>query len=746
MSTFSDLLETLNYCDDEHVSVCWQRDGGQLEYAVMPPKAAVAAVMQTADTSNVWFSVSPTKGPIRRDGGRGGAEAVTRLAARFADLDVKPGGCPDMATARQIIDDLSALLGTRPSAIVYSGHGAQPYWPVEDGAPPDAALLRRWGRLVRLVAESRGAKVDNVFDLARILRVPGSVNNKSVPVPVTCERDTGGPVTVERVGEVLDEAGIYASDVQELSKDVVSAPEAWAFADNPCQYVKTMVAGWATDQPAARHPWLVSRAIRLAAAHRNGCLTAQGHRDAVSTLESRFRAVVTDRAIGVFEIANAQSFANDRVARMTEDQIIDELGGTKHFHTYPMNESSVTVTNHDHTDAGSGVPFGTGEQSSGGAAPNEALIVERLEKLRIDHEARRRLDDQNRAPIILPAVKSLDALLAEPDTPTRYRVDRLAPIGARVLLSAQFKAGKTTLSGNLMRSLVDEDPFLARFDIHVPARRLVLIDNELADHTLRLWLREQGITNTASVADVVSLRGKVAAFNLLDDRCRAAWAKRLRDTGCDYLMLDCLRPVLDALGLDENRDAGRFLVAFDALLDESGIGDALVVQHMGHANERARGDSRLQDWPDAIWRLVRECEEPDSARFFSAYGRDVDVPEGRLGFNPATRWITYAEGSRADAKVEAAMQPVIDILAEHARTGGEGSSGRAIEAEVALEHSQKAIRDALKLAVGRGHVAVSDGARRAKLHRIAAPCDECGLPRAAGQDSRHELCARKAAA
>jgi hypothetical protein len=35
------------------------------------------------------------------------------------------------------------------------------------------------------------------------------------------------------------------------------------------------------------------------------------------------------------------------------------------------------------------------------------------------------------------------------------------------------------------------------------------------------------------------------------------WAKALRDLGCDYLILDCLRPVLDALGLIENNEAGR---------------------------------------------------------------------------------------------------------------------------------------------------------------------------------------------
>lgn len=306
----------------------------------------------------------------------------------------------------------------------------------------------------------------------------------------------------------------------------------------------------------------------------------------------------------------------------------------------------------------------------------EGAVLHRMTSLRVEREARRRLDEEDRPPVVAPAVRSLDTLLAEPDITAQYRVDRLAPANGRVMLSAQFKAGKTTLVGNLLRSLADRDAFLDRFEVSHPPRRIALLDTELDDNTLRRWLRDQGIGNRAAVADVVALRGKVAAFNLLDDRSRGQWADRLRGIGCDYLVLDCLRPVLDALGLDEHRDAGRFLVAFDALLDEAGVADALVVQHMGHSNERARGDSRLQDWPDALWRLVREDDDPGSPRFFSAYGRDVDVPEGRLSFDSNTRRLVYVAGSRRDSKTEAAIPDLIGVLAEHAREGGAGLSGR----------------------------------------------------------------------
>ncbi|MBU8827681.1 AAA family ATPase [Mycolicibacterium goodii] len=317
----------------------------------------------------------------------------------------------------------------------------------------------------------------------------------------------------------------------------------------------------------------------------------------------------------------------------------------------------------------------------------------RAQQIRLEREARRLVDDEARPPVEPPPVRSLGTLLAEPDIQASYLVDQLAPTGGRVMLSAQFKAGKSTLVGNLMRALADREPFLDQFDVRHPPRRIALIDTELDNNTLRRWLRDQNIRNHSAVVDVVALRGRVAAFNLIDDRIRAQWAERLRQLECDYLILDCLRPVLDALGLDEHRDAGRFLVAFDALLSEAGIDNALMVQHMGHSNERARGDSRLQDWPDAIWRLVREDDDPGSARFFSAYGRDVDVHEGRLSFTPDTRRLAYAGGSRRDAKTEAALPELITVLAEHAKQSGEGLSGRQIEDAMAgSEHTRNAIR------------------------------------------------------
>lgn len=366
-------------------------------------------------------------------------------------------------------------------------------------------------------------------------------------------------------------------------------------------------------------------------------------------------------------------------------------------------------------------------------------------RLQVREDAKRRRDEEMNPPATLPPVRSLTEFLAEPDDETPFRIEQLAPTNGRILLASQYKAGKTTLLGNLMRSLADKSPFLGRFQVNIPAERIVLIDNEMDEGMVRRWLRDQGIDNTCAVADVVTLRGNVRAFNLLDDRVRGQWARRLGDLGCDYLMLDCLRPILDALGLDENHQTGRFLEPFDALMAEAGINDAAIAHHMGHAGERARGDSRLQDWPDATWRLVRLNDEPDSPRYFSAYGRDVDVPNGRLDFDPDTRRLTYTDESRASTRQRTDVEAV--LLVEKLRAGdGDGEMNRnAILEEAHRKHHRgdKTVGPALLQGVLTSVLSVRDGPRKSKIYRLTNPCSDCFRPVEELFSHIHPECAEK---
>jgi hypothetical protein len=316
----------------------------------------------------------------------------------------------------------------------------------------------------------------------------------------------------------------------------------------------------------------------------------------------------------------------------------------------------------------------------------------------------------------------LSDFLAEPAAGAQYRVDRLWPAGGRVVLSAQRKAGKSTLAGNLLRCLVDGEAFLGEFATHPIEGRVCNLDFELDRNTLRRWMADHDIHQSDRVV-IDPLRGRASAFDLLDPQRRRWWAERLKRLEVSVLVVDCLRPILDALGLDESHDAGRFLVALDELLAAAGIGECLVVHHAGHNGERARGDSRLRDWPDAEWRLVRENAErpgeeppPDARRFFAAEGRDVGVGETALDYEHRTRRLVLAEGNRNDARRKRAADGALPAVIQALREAGEPLTSNAVAQKVGGK--KQAATDALKTAVERGLVVTEKGPRNAVLHTL----------------------------
>jgi hypothetical protein len=313
----------------------------------------------------------------------------------------------------------------------------------------------------------------------------------------------------------------------------------------------------------------------------------------------------------------------------------------------------------------------------------------------------------------LPPFQSLRDQLALPMPPLVQRIQDFQITGTRVTLTAQFKTGKTTLRNNTIKSLIDGDRFLGAYDVRPVDGVVAVLDLELSDRMGLDWHRAAGIVHDDRVWPVF-LRGRASSFNILDRGIRRAWAQHFRAVGVSYVILDCIRPLMDALGLDEHRDGGRILAAIDELLDAANVTEAMIVQHMGHTGERARGDSRFRDWPDAEWRLVRQTEDPASPRFLSAFGRDIDVRESQLDYDANTRCLTVSGGSRQDLKTEAALDAVIDAI------DTQGSSGRAIK--TALRDSElprQTIEDALAYGVRTGRLIVTDGAKRARIYQVS---------------------------
>lgn len=288
-------------------------------------------------------------------------------------------------------------------------------------------------------------------------------------------------------------------------------------------------------------------------------------------------------------------------------------------------------------------------------------VRQERERLEIQAEAKRQFARASTAELInrLQPPTPLADFLSVVDPPITWVLEGLQPVGTRALLAAQAKAGKTTLVSNLIKALADGEQFLGKFFNHFTGT-ITLIDDELDDRMLRRWLKRLEIQHPEKIR-VVTLRGRLTDFNIVDDEIRHVWADML--TGTDYLILDCLRPVLDACGLDENHEAGIFLNAYDALLKEAEIDSSLVVHHMGHGANRSRGDSRIMDWPDALWKLKRvDPDTPESKRFFSAFGREVNVPEEPLHHSNGVLVLNNDDGTRREKYASTPEEWVVQTL------------------------------------------------------------------------------------
>lgn len=178
------------------IGLCRQIPGGRFEGRTVDAAELAAGRLNaiTADQpANVWASAGLLPGGSVT--GRGTAADVVSLPSLFADLDVEPGKVPSIEVAEAIIAELSGLLAAPTCTVVASGHGLQPWWRLEDedgatfwGEDDNAArqrmtnVLKGFGRLVAQVAARHDACVDNVYELARVMRLPFP-NGANLKVP-----------------------------------------------------------------------------------------------------------------------------------------------------------------------------------------------------------------------------------------------------------------------------------------------------------------------------------------------------------------------------------------------------------------------------------------------------------------------------------------------------------------------------------------------------------------------------------
>jgi hypothetical protein len=229
---------------------------------------AAAAVVETQQDVYVGAGLSPRDyGPSRRCP----SEEIAGIAGLWADFDLK-SEAHKKALPATIPDALSIIPAVmQPTIVIATGNGAHAWWLFKepwifenDQERRDAArLITRWHTLLRLNAAARGWAFDRLSDLARVLRIPGTVNGKDPahPKQVTVDRCTNRRYNVSDFEEALDEAAVPDPETEERTA------REWAerFQDKPlvidpaARIPQEMLDGWMAQDMRFRNTWLRQR-------------------------------------------------------------------------------------------------------------------------------------------------------------------------------------------------------------------------------------------------------------------------------------------------------------------------------------------------------------------------------------------------------------------------------------------------------------------------------------------------------
>lgn len=256
-------LDVVGFKPDDLISVNWKRPSGGLGFRIIKVSAA-HDVINARRAVDCWIGANPMRRP-KDPGSRGTADDVTGVRALWADLDVGPGKLASYAACREVIAEVSELIGAQPVVIVASGHGLQPRWRFTSWTTGDTEswteIVERFGQLVQLVAKRHGGHVDNVYDLARILRAPGTTNlkvdGKPVPVRVKFAEEPESIPTVAHLLDVLDEYVPVAPPAPAIATEPEPDPVEVS-PERGNRYVKSVLASM-RDELADIADWPVGR-------------------------------------------------------------------------------------------------------------------------------------------------------------------------------------------------------------------------------------------------------------------------------------------------------------------------------------------------------------------------------------------------------------------------------------------------------------------------------------------------------
>ena len=180
---------------------CWESESGFVLIWTLPDKVShwvlasdipsvVSQVERVVDGRNVYIGAGLSPQALAWNE-RCGNDSIHGIVGLWIDVDIlapvhKKKNLP--TTENEALELLHSV-GPEPSFIIHSGNGFQAWWMFRepwifevDGDRRDAAsLAAAWNKTFKIKAAESGWDLDATHDLARVMRVPGTLNQKSRP-------------------------------------------------------------------------------------------------------------------------------------------------------------------------------------------------------------------------------------------------------------------------------------------------------------------------------------------------------------------------------------------------------------------------------------------------------------------------------------------------------------------------------------------------------------------------------------
>jgi len=237
--------------------------------------------------------------------------------------------------------------------------------------------------------------------------------------------------------------------------------------------------------------------------------------------------------------------------------------------------------------------------------------------------------------------ESLDDALSMPPEPVQYLIDGLCSASGTVVISGQYKTGKTHLMvASLITSLADNQPFLGTHHVHVPDGGAIVGHWNLEMSRLDLidkYMRPAEFKNPGNVKlahwqgipfSLLTEPGKRDAIEWLTERAVQVWTIDSWSALCRMARVDP----------NDNRDVGALVESITEVKRSANVQAVFMLAHIARASSESdrpgtKGASELDQAVDTRWMLTVDKSE---VRYLTAEGRGTSLSPTSLEFDEVT--------------------------------------------------------------------------------------------------------------